>query len=284
MTSSTSTATHVASVPRLRIDGRPRWFPDLRALAGARQLIALLSRRDITVRYRQTVLGTIWIFAGPLVSAGLFTFVFGRVAELPSGGVPYFAFSYAGLLGWNHFSNTLVKASASLVSNSGLISKIYFPRLVLPLSTIASTLINTLISLAVMLGLLVVYDIGFTLKLLTLPLWLLLATVLAMGIGLLLSALSVAYRDINYLTPIFTSLLLYVSPVAYSSDAVPANLHDVYLLNPLASIIEGCRWSLLGQGNLTGWAVAYSVALAVVSVVVGMAVFARLETSYADVI
>ena len=275
---------HVPVRPRLRIDSGRRWFPDLRALWGARQLVGLLSRRDITVRYRQTVLGTVWIFAGPLVSAGLFTFVFGRVADLPSDGVPYFAFSYAGLLGWNLFANTLSKASASLTANSALISKIYFPRLALPLSTVPSTLINTGISFVVMLVLLVTYDIGFSVKLLVLPFWILLTLVLAMGIGIALTAVSVSYRDINYLTPVFTSLLMYLSPVAYSSDAVPADLRGLYLLNPLTTIVEGFRWSLLGTSNVSTGGVVYSVVLALVLLIVGLAVFARLESSYADVI
>jgi len=274
----------VAAESRLRIDSRRRWFPDLGELLRYKRLIVLLSRRDITVRYRQTVLGTVWIFTGPLVTAGLFSFVFGRVAELPSGGVPYFAFSYAGLLGWNLFSTTLSNASTSLNANSALISKIYFPRLVVPLSTVPSTLLNTVISFGVMLVLLLTYDIGFSLRLLVLPVWLLLAIVLATGIGLVLTAVAVSYRDINYLTPVFTSLLLYVSPVAYSVEAVPANLRNLYLFNPLTTIVEGCRWSLLGGGSLSTWAIAYTVALTLGALTVGLALFARLESNFADVI
>jgi lipopolysaccharide transport system permease protein len=269
---------------RLRIDSRPRWFPDLGALRRARQLLLVLSRRNITVKYRQTVLGTAWLFGGPLVSAGLFTFVFGRVAKLPSDGVPYFAFSYAGLLGWNFFSTILSAVATSLSSNEGLISKIYFPRLVLPLSTTASTLVNTAISFGIMLALLVIYHIGFTLHLLVLPFWLLLAMMFAMGIGLVLAAGSVSYRDVNYVTPMFTQLFLYLSPVAYGLTAVPAELRGWYLLNPLTTIIEGCRWSLLGSASLSGWAIAYTVVLAVSILAGGLAIFARLESSFADVI
>jgi homopolymeric O-antigen transport system permease protein len=246
--------------------------------------MVLLSRRDITVRYRQTIFGAIWIFAGPLVSAGLFSFVFGRVADLPSGGVPYFAFSYAGLLGWNLFSGTLSGASNSLNSNAALITKIYFPRLVLPFSTVAWTLLNTALSFGVMLVLLVIYGIGFSLNLLLLPFWFLLAISLAMAMGLVVSATAVWYRDVNYAVPILTSLLLYLSPVAYSVDAVPANLRNLYLLNPLTTIVQGCRWSLLGQGSLSTWAVPYTVVMTLLSVVVGLALFARLEWSFADVI
>jgi lipopolysaccharide transport system permease protein len=269
---------------RVRIDSRRRWFPDLRELLRYRQLVVLLGRRDITVRYRQTVLGTIWIFAGTLVTAGLFSFVFGQVANLPSGGIPYFVFSYAGLLAWNLFSSTLSGASTSLNSNSALISKIYFPRLVLPLYSLASTLVTTVISLGVMVVLLVVYGIEVTPQILLLPVWLTLAVVLAMGISLVLTALSVTYRDVNYVTPVLTSLLLYLSPVAYSIEAVPANLRNLILLNPLSTIVEGTRWSLLGSGDLTGWAIVYTVVLTAGALVVGLAVFARLESSFADVI
>jgi lipopolysaccharide transport system permease protein len=274
----------LAPGPRLRIDSRRRWFPDLGALLRYRRLIVLLSRRDITAKYRQTVLGTLWIFAGPLVSAGLFSLVFGRIAGLPSDGDSYFAFSYAALLGWNLFSTTLTSTSSSLTSNSALITKIYFPRLVLPLSTVGSTLLNTAVSFGVMLILLLIYDIGLSLQLLVLPVWLLLAIMLAVGIGAVLAALAVSYRDVNYMTPILTSLLVYVSPVAYSIEAVPDSLRTYYLLNPLTTIVEGCRWSLLGSGSLTTWAIAYTIALSIGALLVGLALFARLEANFADVI
>lgn len=271
--------------PRIRIDSRRQRFPDLRELARYRHLVAMLGRRDITVRYRQTILGTVWIFAGALVTAGLFSFVFGRIAELPSDGVPYFVFSYAGLLAWNLISSVLTGAGSSLAPNSSLISKIYFPRLVLPLSTLASTFLNTALSFAIMMVLLVAFGVGFTFQLLLLPVWLLIGVVLAMGVGLTLGAYSVAYRDVNYATPVLVSVLLYLSPVAYSLAAVPENLRNLYLLNPLASIIEGARWSLLGSSYLPpAWAIAYSTVLAIVALAIGMAVFARREWGFADVI
>jgi lipopolysaccharide transport system permease protein len=282
--SSSPTGAFVPGGRRLRIDSRNRWFPDLRAFFRARQLLALLNRRDITVRYRQTVLGTIWIVASPLLSAGLFTFVFGRVAKLPSDGIPYFAFSYAGLTGWNLFSDTMQSAAKSLTSNSGLVTKIYFPRLVVPLSTTASALINTAISLAVMCVLLVSYGLGFSWHLIVLPLWFLLAIVLGLGIGLVLTSVAVTYRDVNYITPALMPLILYLTPVAYSINAVPADLRHIYRLNPISTIVEGCRWSLLGHGDLSGAVIASTVALAIVILTVGMVVFARLEGSFADVI
>ena len=284
MSSASTTDTFVAAGPRVRIDSRRRWFPDLAELLRYRQLLVLLSRRNVTVRYRQTALGAVWILTGPLLSAGLFSFVFGEIAGLQSGGDPYFAFTYAGLVGWNLFAATVTGASTSLTSNASLISKIYFPRLVLPLATVPSTLLNTVISLGVMAALLVIFGIAPSPQLLTLPLWLLLAIVLAMGIGLVLTAISVLYRDINYLVPVVIPMAMYVSPVAYSVEAVPDNLQTLYLLNPLTTIVEGCRWSLLGNGSLTGWAILYTVALTLGVLSVGLALFARLETSFADVI
>jgi lipopolysaccharide transport system permease protein len=270
--------------PRLRIDSRRRWFPDLVELSRYRALVVLLGRRDITVRYRQTVLGTLWIFAGALVTAGLFSFVFGRIADLPTGGVPYFVFSYAGLMAWNLFSQGLTSASTSLNPNASLISKIYFPRLVLPLSAFTSTLLNTVMSFGIMLVLLAIYDVGITLQILLLPAWLALGVLLALGIGLVLTSFSVAYRDINFVTPVLVSLLLYLSPVAYSLAAVPASLRDAYLLNPIATIIEGCRWSLIGGNLPPAWAITYAVACSALAFVAGLVVFARREAGLADVI
>jgi lipopolysaccharide transport system permease protein len=269
---------------RLRIDSRRRWFPDLRETLRAWQLLLLLGRRDITVSYRQTVLGAVWIFISPALSAGLFTFVFSGVAHLSSGGVPYFAFSYAGLLAWNLFADTLTGASGSLTSSSSLITKIYFPRLVLPIASLASTLIETAISFAVMVLLLVIYHIGFSARLLVLPLWLLLGMLLAMGAGLVLTAISVTYRDINKLTPAVIPLFLYLTPVAYSSSVVPHKLRAIYLLNPVATVVNGCRWSLVGHIQIPLWTVAYTVVWAVAAMLIGLALFARLEWSFADVI
>lgn len=270
---------------RLRIDSRRRWLPDLRELVRYRQLIVLLGRRDITAKYRQTALGSLWVFVGPIVSAGLFSFVFGRVANLPTNGVPYFVFSYAGLLAWNLFSGTLSGASNSVTSNASLVTKVYFPRLVVPISTLASTLINLAVSFGVMVVLLLISGVGISAGLVVLPVWLILAIVLAMGIALGLTSVAVAHRDVNYLTPLFTQFLLFLSPVAYSVEAVPANLRTVYYLNPLTTIVEGCRWSLLGGSYFPPtWAIAYTVVVTLVLAGFGVAVFTRLEPGFADVI
>src|ERR1700733_6061566 len=177
--------------PSLRIDSRRRWFPDLRAAWASRELLLLLCRRDVTVLYRQTVLGSAWILISPLISALLFTVVFGRVARLSSGGVPYFPFSYAGLLAWTLFSSSLTGASSSIVSSQALFTRIYFPRIILPISQLAGPLINTAISTCVMFVLLVAYHIGFSLRLLLLPAWLGLAILLSVGVSLTLSSIAV---------------------------------------------------------------------------------------------
>ena len=268
----------------LRIDGRRRWFPDLRAAYQSRRLIMLFSRRDITVMYRQTVMGSIWILVAPLLTAGLFTLVFGHVAHLSSNGVPYFPFSYAGLLGWNLFAGSLTGASPSIVSNSQLFTRIYFPRLVLPISTLAPTLINTAISCVIMFVLLVAYKLGFSLRLLLLPGWLALDILLSFGISLVLSAVAVLYRDVQYATQAVLPLLLFLTPVAYSSAAVPESLKPIYFLNPMATIVDGCRWSLVGHTELSPWAVVYTVIITLVCLLIGLVVFARLESKFADVV
>lgn len=269
---------------RLQIDSRHRWFPDLRDFFRYGQLIVLLCRRNITVMYRQTVLGAVWVVVNPLLSAGLFTFVFGRVAHLKTGGVPYFAFSYAGLLTWNLFSGSLTSAATSLVSNSSLFTRIYFPRLVLPVSQLAQTIINSSVSVVVMALLLVVYHIGFTLRLLFVPFWLLLALVLSFGISLILSSIAVFYRDVQYVTGAIVPMLLFLTPVAYSSSEVPHSLRFVYLLNPIATIVEGGRWSLIGHTSLSMWTVVYTTAFTFGILVLGLVVFARLEWRFADVV
>jgi len=271
----------------LRIDSRRHWFPDIGAVFRSRQLLFLLCRRNITVLYRQTVMGSIWLVISPVISAGLLSFVFGRVAHLPSGGVPYFPFTFAGLLAWNVFSNSVTGAATSLTQNQTLFTRIYFPRLLLPLSAMAQTLVNTGISCGVMFFLLVAYGIGFSYRLLLLPAWLGLALLLSIGVSLMLSALAVLRRDVQYATQAVVPLLLFVTPVAYSVASVPPGLRTIYLLNPMATIVEGCRWSLVGQshlGTLSMWAVAYTTVMTLLILIAGLVVFARLEWRFADVV
>jgi lipopolysaccharide transport system permease protein len=271
----------------LRIDSRRNWFPDVGAVFRSRELLWLLCRRNITVLYRQTVMGSIWLVIAPVISAGLLSFVFGRVAHLSSGGVPYFAFTFAGLLAWNLFSNSVTGAASSLTANSTLFTRIYFPRLLLPLSAMAPTLLNTGISCVVMFVLLLAYKIGFSYRLLFLPGWLGLALLFSVGVSLMLSSMAVLRRDVQYVVQVVMPLLLFVTPVAYSVAEVPPGLRTIYLLNPMATIVEGCRWSLVGQthgGIFSMWTVSYTIVITFLVLLAGLVVFARLEWRFADVV
>jgi len=249
-----------------------------------RDLLISLASRDLKLRYKQTALGVIWVIVQPLMAAGIFSFVFGKVAQLPSGGVPYLLFSFAGLLGWNLFSNTVTKCSGCLVGNSQLISKVFFPRLILPLSTIPSVLVDFAVAAAMMSVLMFIYGVAPGWGVLLLPVWMALLLTLALGIGLCTAALAVSYRDVQYVVPVFMQILLYASPIAYAVSAVPADLRSVYLLNPLSAPLEAFRASLLH----TSWPAPSSLAgAAVVSALVflvGLYSFKRMERQFADVI
>jgi lipopolysaccharide transport system permease protein len=253
-----------------------------------RDLLFTLARRDVTLRYRQTALGIVWVVLQPLIAAAIFTFVFGRIAKLPTPtGVPYFVFSYAGLLCWNAFNVTLTKASACLVGNSQLVSKVYFPRLVLPISTIFSTLIDFGVALGMMAILLVANHITPHIGILMLPVWLALTLGLALAIGAFTAALTVTYRDVQYVVPVVMQFALYASPVAYAVSTVskvPASLRKVFFLNPLVGLLEGFRWSLLGLPEMRWDLAAYSAVFVVLALFYSAFAFKRMERKFADVI
>lgn len=271
--------------PHLVIKPPSRWAPlRLGEVWEFRDLVYRFVRRDLTLRYRQTALGVIWVIVQPLLAAGAFSFVFGKVAKLDSQGVPYFAFAYAGMLAWNVFSSSLSKVSGSLVGNQSLISKIFFPRLVLPLSTLGSTLVDFVVALAMMAVVLVAVGIAPGWALALLPLWLATALLLGTGIGLAAAALMVSYRDVAYVLPVATQLLLYASPIAYAVSQVPASMRFAVDLNPLTGALEGFRWSLLGTAAPTVGAVVWSVTASLGCFVAGALVFTRMERKFADVI
>ncbi|MCW3098729.1 MAG: ABC-type polysaccharide/polyol phosphate export system, permease component [Chthonomonadaceae bacterium] len=264
---------------------------NLREIWQFRDLLLTLAGRDVKLRYRQTALGVVWVVLQPLIAAGIFSFVFGKVAGLKSPGVvPYFVFSYAGLLGWQAFSSTLTKASSCLVGNSQLVSKVFFPRLVLPISTVFSTLIDFGVALVMMFALMAFNHVVPTLAILTLPIWMVLILIMAMGIGMLAAAMMVSYRDVQYVLPVVTSFLQYASPVAYSvvmvMQKLPAQYHPFYMLNPLSSLLEGLRWSLLGSSApAPDWNWAVYAALCAIGVFVwGAFGFKKMERKFADVI
>lgn len=255
-----------------------------------RDLLLTLAGRDVRLRYRQTLLGAAWVILQPLMAAGIFTIVFGMIAGLKTPGelFPYFVFAFAGQLGWGVFFGTLGKSSGSMLGNSQLVSKVYFPRLVLPLSTVFSTLIDFAVAMVLMVVLMLYYNINPGLHLLMLPVWMALLLMLALGVGLGAAALMVSYRDVQYIMPVFMQMLMYLSPVGYSLKEASAKLSDtlffLYMLNPAASLLEGFRWSLLGQGTVMWGYTAYSTIFSVVVFVWGMFAFRRMERKFADVI
>ena len=250
----------------------------------ARDLLYTFADRDLRLRYRQTALGVVWVVLQPLIAAGIFTFVFSTVAHLSSEGKPYMLFTFAALSGWNLFSGILTRASGCLVGNSHLVSRVFFPRLILPLSVVPAALVDFAVSMAMFAAMLVVYQVAPTVALLTLPLWILLLSAGALGAGLVAASLMVRYRDVQYVLPVATQLLLYASPVAYAAARVPEKWHTLYYLNPLVAAIEGLRWSLLGTEAPSAGSVAYSAAVAALAVTAGIVVFRRMERSFADVI
>ena len=250
----------------------------------ARDLLYTFADRDIRLRYRQTALGVIWVVLQPLIAAGIFTFVFGTVAHLSSEGKPYMLFTFAALAGWNLFSGILTRASSCLVGNANLVSRVFFPRLILPLSVAPAAMLDFVVSLGMFAVLLVVYGVAPTLALLALPFWMLLLSAGAFGAGLVAASLTVRYRDVQFVLPVVVQLLLYASPVAYAATRVPERWHTLYYLNPLVAAIEGLRWSLLGTDAPSAGSVAWSVAVAAVSVATGILVFRRMERGFADVI
>lgn len=280
-----ATAAASSPEPLIKIRSTAGWRAlDLRQVWLFRDLLTTLAERDVKLRYRQTALGAIWVVLQPLMAAGIFSFVFGRVANLPSDGTPYFLFSFAGLLAWNAFNSTLNKISTCLVSNSQLISKVYFPRLVLPLSTIFSTLIDFGVAAGLMVVLMFLYGVAPTAAILLLPVWLALILMLAIGCGLIASALMVTYRDVQHVLPVLIQFLLYGSPVAYASSAVPAHLQPYFFLNPLSSLLDAFRWSILGKGDLPLNALGYSVAVTVLIFFGGAFAFRKMERRFADLI
>ena len=249
-----------------------------------RDLLWVLAQRDIRLRYKQTILGVVWVVLQPLISAGIFAFVFGRVAKLPSDGVPYFVFSYAGLLAWNLFNSTLTKASGSLVGNANLVSKVYFPRLILPLSTLFSSLLDFGVAFLIMIILMITSHIVPGPGILLLPVWLALILILSTGVGLCASSLMVSYRDVQHIMPVLLQFLLYASPVAYAVSAVPHKLRLLYYINPVSSILEAFRWSLLNRGTLQPGFLVYSAVFSIGSFFAGAYAFKRMERKFADVI
>lgn len=257
---------------------------NLRDLWRYRELVYFLTWRNLKVRYKQTLLGVSWAVLEPFLTMVVFTIFFGNLAQVGSDGLPYPVWSYAGLLPWGLFSKALSDASRSLVANNHMITKIYFPRLILPLSSILSGLVDFAISFVVLLGMMVFYKIYPTPAVWALPLLILLALVTALGVGLWLSALNVMYRDVGYIIPFLTQFWMFITPVVYPASLLPEKWRLVYALNPMTGVVEGFRWALLGTQNGSGPMLAISAVISVIILVSGVFYFRRMERTFADMV
>ncbi len=250
-----------------------------------RELFLFLSWRDILVRYKQTVIGIAWSVLRPLLTMLVFTVVFGKLAKLPSGNIPYPLLVYAAMIPWHFFSSTLSESSNSLITNEKLISKVYFPRIIIPTTSMVVSLIDLLISFGIFLILMVWYAFSPSWKIFLLPLFLLLAILTSLGSGYWISALNVKYRDFRYVIPFLVQFGLYISPVGFSSDVVPEGWRLLYSLNPMVGVIDGFRWALLGKDVQIYWQGFWlSVGLAIGLFAFGSWFFMKLERELADVI
>jgi lipopolysaccharide transport system permease protein len=271
--------------PVIHIRPSSGWAPlRLRELWAYRELLYFLAWRDIKVRYKQTALGAAWAVLQPLLGMLVFSVVFGRLARLPSDGVPYPLFAYCALVPWTYFANALAHASSSLVDHGRLLTKVYFPRLLLPAASVTGGLLDLGVNFLVLLGLLAYYRIAPTAALLALPLFVLLAATTALGAALWLSALNVRYRDVKYVVPFLVQFWLFATPVAYSSSLVPDRWRPLYALNPMAGVVDGVRWALLGTPSVTGVTLAVSLAATAVLFLGGLVWFRRMERTFADVV
>lgn len=251
-----------------------------------RELLQLLVWRNTVVKYKQSVVGIGWAILKPVISMVVFSLIFGRFAKLPSEGIPYPIFTYVALLPWLYFANCLGNTSGSLVGGAGLVSKVYFPRLILPLSNLFTGLVDFCISFLVLVGLMVWYRAHITLTwgIACLPVFLLLAMMTALAFGLWLTSFSVKYRDVQHLMPFVTQVWMYLTPVAYSAKLVPERWRLIYSLNPMCGVIEGFRWALLGKSSPNWTAMLISAVVTAVVLVTGLYYFRKTEKTFVDIV
>jgi lipopolysaccharide transport system permease protein len=248
-----------------------------------RELLYFLVWRDIKVRYKQTALGAAWAVLQPVLTMAVFSIFFGRLAKIPSDGVPYPVFVFAALLPWQLFAYALTESANSLVSSQNLIKKVYFPRLVVPISSVLAGLVDFAISFVVLLCLMFYYHIVPTWAVLMLPLFVVFALATALSVGLWLSALNVEFRDVRYTIPFLTQFWMFATPVAYASSLVPARWRPLLGLNPMAGVVDGFRWALLGQAGAPGPLLWVSIGAVIVLLFGGLMYFRRMESTFADV-
>jgi len=273
------------SIPRTHIEPSRGWLDlGLRELLAYRELLYFLIWRDVKVRYKQTALGAAWAILQPFLGMVVFSLFFGKLAGVPSEGVPYPIFSFAALVPWQFFSNGVTQSANSLVGSANLLTKVYFPRLVIPASAVLSGVLDFGLAFLVLLGMMLFYRIAPTANVIWLPLLLLLALVTSLGVGIWLSALNVEYRDVRYVVPFLVQLWLFATPVAYPSSLVPEPWRVVYALNPMVGVVEGFRWALLGTETAPGPMVLVSALVAMAVFIAGILYFRKMEDTFADVV
>jgi lipopolysaccharide transport system permease protein len=270
--------------PTMIVPTRSWWSLGLSEVWGSGELVAFLTWRDVIVRYKQAVFGIAWAVVQPLATMIIFTIIFGRIARLPSEGVPYPVFAYAALLPWQLFASSVQRAGVSMVGNAPLITKIYFPRLAIPLAAVGAGLVDFVVSFLVFVGLLVAYGIGFRWSDVMLPLLVVYVVAATLGFGLWLSALNVLFRDVQSVIPLLVQVLMYLSPVVYPASMVPPAWQPIYWLNPMAGVIQAFRWALLGTPPPPPGLFALSVGVTVVLLGSGLIFFRRTERMFADLV
>lgn len=257
---------------------------NMKTLWQYRELLGFLIWRDLKVRYKQTVLGIGWVLLQPILSTLIFTVVFGRLAGMPSDGVPYPLFAFSGLLAWNYFAGALSRAGTSLLQSVNLITKVYFPRLIIPISGVLVGLVDFAISFLTLIILLLIYNTPLTWKILLVPFFLLIGVLAAFGTSLWMSALSVRYRDVNHLLPFLIQIWMYATPVVYPVSMFPEHLQPLLGLNPMAGVVEGFRWALVGTAVFPGPLLLISLAVVIILAASGLAFFSATERTFADII
>jgi lipopolysaccharide transport system permease protein len=282
---SSHSLSYLPDKPLVIIEPRRSWVAlDVRGLWPYRELLYFLTWRDVKIRYKQTLFGVAWAVMQPLFTMIVFTLFFGRLAGMPSDGVPYPLFAYAGLLPWTFFANAITSSSNSLVGSANLITKVYFPRMIIPTAAVAAGLVDFAIAFVILIGLMAYYGVGVTWNMLMLLPLVALTTLLALGTGMLLSALNVKYRDVRFVLPFLVQLWMFVSPVIYPMSIVPETWQWVLALNPVSGIIENLRVALFGQRDFDWLSLATSAALTFALLIYSAYTFRRMEQSFADTV
>jgi lipopolysaccharide transport system permease protein len=285
MNTATSRALLKPAIPVMRITPPTRWWIlPFGELWDFRELVYFFVWRDIKIRYKQTAIGAAWAVLQPLLTMLIFSLFFGRLAHIPSEGLPYPIFYYSALLPWMYFAAAMQNATNTIVENQRVITKVYFPRLALPLASVLSGLVDFGVSFGMFVVLMIYYGIRPTAAIFWFPVFILLAVLTALGVGLWLSALNALYRDVRYVLPFLVQFWLFASPVAYPASLVPQKWRWLYGLNPMAGVIEGVRWSLTGRTNAPSRLIFVSVAAVLVLLASGLAYFQKVETTVADVV